>query len=193
MREKDSISEIFKKIQALKYKYALLPLSLVIMSYFLSYKLPRQSVQILSIIGLVLYLLTLYKFRLGRSSYASNSDNIISPISGKVKFVEEDESLVKIVIYKNFLDVCVIRFSFENDFWENDLLRNSKTNIQCEFSSKKIIKNVINQSLQGEIAGFNLSKMTCTVSLPKDKIKLEVKEGDKCIAGKTTLGIYNEN
>ena len=193
MNERESTIILMKKVQAQKYKYALVPLILVVGSFFLSNKLPQEIVQILSVTGMILYLMILFKFRLGRGGIHNDSNAILSPISGKVKSIEENDSIVTIKIEKSNFDACGIRFTFENDIWENDTIVNPNTNINCEFSSNKIIKNITDQSMQGNLAGFYLSKMSCIISIPLEKVKLNIKVGDKCFAGKTTLGFYNEN
>ncbi len=193
MNERKSTHNLLKEIQLLKYKYALLPLILVIGSFFLSVKLPLNTVRILSLTGMILYLILLFKFRIGRAGLETKSNEILSPVYGIIKSIEEKESNVEVVIYKNYFVPCGIRFTFDNDVWENESLVNSKTNVICNFSSKKILKNRTDQSTQGNLAGFLLSSSECVVSLPKNKIAISVKTGEKCFAGKTTLGIYNEN
>lgn len=193
MTTKESTMILLKKVQAIKYKYALVPLLLVVGSFFLSNKLPKEIVQILSVSGMLLYLMILFKFRIGHVGIEIEPTAVVSPISGKITSIDENDSIVKIKIEKNNLDPCGIRFTFDNDIWEGDSLINSKTNLSCEFSSKKIIKNITDQSTQGALAGFYLFRTSCSVCLSTDKIKANVKVGDKCFAGKTTLGFYNEN
>ena len=193
MTERESTIILMKKVQVLKYKYALIPLVLVVGSFFLSNKLPQNIVQILSTTGLILYLMILFKFRLGRVGIEMESNAILSPISGKIKSINEDNSKVEIKIVKNNFDSCAIRFTFADDEWENNCLINQNTDIKCEFSSEKILINKSEQSRQALLAGFILQPTECLISFPKEKIKANVKIGDKCFAGRTTLGFYNEN
>ena len=83
--------EYLTKIQKLKYKAAIFPILLVIISFGLNMIFELDQVKYLSIIGLIWYILIIIQFRVRRNyPPESETDIILSPIYGKITKIEDN-------------------------------------------------------------------------------------------------------
>jgi hypothetical protein len=161
--------EYLTKIQKLKYKAAIFPILLVIISFGLNMIFELDQVKYLSIIGLIWYILIIIQFRVRRNyPPESETDIILSPIYGKITKIEDNS----ITIIKGFFQAADIRYSGQN--------------IEVKINSQKTTYFEQQPTLLGKLIGIVSSSAICICEIPEDW-KIEINTDDKVIAGETIL------
>ena len=163
--------EYLTKIQKLKYRAAIFPILLVIISFGLNMIFELDQAKYLSIIGLIWYIFIIIQFRV-RRNYPPESETeiILSPIYGKVTKIEDNSIAIK----KGFFQAADIRYSGQN--------------IEVKIDSPKVIYFEKQPTLTGKLIGVVSSSATCVCEIPKGW-NIEINLGDKVVAGETILGV----
>ena len=163
--------EYLTKIQKLKYKAAIFPILLVIISFGLNMIFELDQAKYLSIIGLIWYIFIIIRFRIRRNYPPENENEIIlSPIYGKVIKIENN----LITIKKRFLQPADIRYSGKN--------------IIVKITSKYAIYFEDQSSLPGRLIGIISFSAICICEITTD-YKIELNVGNKVVAGETILAV----
>ena len=163
--------EYLTKIQKLKYKAAIFPILLVIISFGLNMIFELDQAKYLSIIGLIWYILIIMQFRVRRNVPPESELKIIlSPIYGKVTKIDDN----CITIKKGFFQPADIRYAGQNF----DVIIQSKQAIFFEEQP----------SLAGKLIGVISSSAICICKIPEEW-KVEINIGDNVVAGETILAV----
>lgn len=163
--------EYLSKIHKLKYKAAIFPILLVILSFGLNILFELDQVKYLSIIGLIWYILIIIKFRIRRNyPPESESEIVLSPIYGKVIKIEDSFITIK----KGIFQSADIRYAGQN--------------IEVRIKSKRVSYFEEQPSLVGKLIGIVSSSAICICKIPKDW-KIDIISGDKVVAGETILAV----
>ncbi|MCK5050096.1 MAG: hypothetical protein KAS53_00045 [Candidatus Cloacimonetes bacterium] len=163
--------EYLTKIQKLKYKAAIFPILLVIISFGLNLIFEIDQAKYLSVIGLIWYIFIIIRFRITRNyPPESETKNILSPIYGKVIKIEDSSITIKKGIFQSA------------DF------RYTGQNIEVKIKSKQVNYFEDQPSLTGRLIGIISSSVICICEIPNDW-KIEITIGDKVVAGETILAV----
>ena len=164
-------SEYLTKIQKLKYKAAIFPILLVIISFGSNILFELDQVKYLSIIGLIWYIFIIVKFRI-RKNYPpeSEAEIILSPIYGKIVKIEGNSITIK----KGIFQSADIRYTGQN--------------IKVKIGSKKVNYFEERPTLAGKLIGVISSSAICICEI-HGEWNIEINIGDKVVAGETILAI----
>ena len=163
--------EYLTKIQKLKYKAAIFPILLVIISFGLNMIFEFDQAKYLSVIGLIWYIFIIIQFRV-RRNYPPESETeiVLSPIYGKVTKIEGNSITIK----KGLFHAADIRHSGQN--------------IEVIIKSKQVNYFEEQPSLAGRLIGVISSSGICICGIPEGW-KIELNVGDKVAAGETILAV----
>ncbi len=163
--------EYLSKIQKLKYKTAVFPILLVIISFGSNLLFDIDQAKYLSVIGLIWYIFIIIQFRITRNfPPESETKIIISPIYGKVTKIEDGSITIKKGIFRS----ADIRYAGQN--------------IEVKIKSKQVNYFEDDPSLAGRLIGVISTPAICICEIPNDwKIKINI--GDKIVAGETILAV----
>ncbi len=161
--------EYLTKILKLKYRAAIFPILLVIISFGLNMIFELDQAKYLSIIGLIWYILIIIQFKV-RRNYPPESETEIalSPIYGKITKIEDNTITIK----KGFFQAADIRYSGQN--------------IEVKINSKKVTYFEEQPKLTGKLIGIVSSSAICICTIPENLI-IQIKIDDKVVAGETIL------
>lgn len=163
--------EYLTKIQKLKYKAAIYPILLVIISFGFNMIFEFDQAKYLSVIGLIWYILIIIQFRVRRNYPPESETNIVlSPIYGKVVKIEENSITIK----KGFFQSADFRYSGQN--------------IEVKIISKQVNYFDEQAILIGKLIGIIPSSAICICEIPNDW-KIEINTGDKVVAGESILAV----
>jgi len=162
--------EYLTKIQNLKYKAATLPIIIVVVSFGINMIFKVDIVKYCALLGLVLYVFVLMRYRIKKQVPPENSEiAILSPLHGKI--LQIDANLIK--IKKHFLEAADFR-CFSNE------------NIEIEFSKSRLFRFEDDCNVPGKLIGIIPHSVICIITIP-EKYKIEVNPGEKVEAGETIL------
>ena len=163
--------EYLSKIQKLKYKAAIFPILLVIISFGFNMIFELDQAKYLSIIGLIWYIFIIIRFRV-RRNYPPESvtEIILSPIYGKVTKIENNSITIK----KGVFQSADIRYPGQN--------------IEVKIDSGKVTYFEEQPALTGKLIGVLPSPVICICEIPDDW-EIEINIDDKVIAGETIMAI----
>ena len=163
--------EYLARIQKLKFKAAIFPILLVILSFGLNILFELEQVKYLSIIGLIWYIFIIIQFRVKRNyPLESETEIVLSPIYGKVTKIENRFITIK----KGLFQFADIRYTGQN--------------IEVRIKSKRVSYFEDQPTLAGKLFGVVSSSAICICKIPKDW-KIEINTGNKVVAGETILAV----
>ena len=157
--------ECLTKIQKLKYKAAIFPILLVVISFILNLFFELDQAKYLSIFGLIWYIFIIIQFRV-RRNYPPESETeiILSPIYGKVTKIENNSITIK----KGVFQSADIRYPGQN--------------IEVKIDSRKVTYFEEQPALTGKLIGVLPTPAICICEIPDDW-KIEIDIDDKAISG----------
>lgn len=165
--------ENLRKIQKIKYKAALIPILLVIISFVINIVFQVIFVKYIALLGLLFYIITLLRYRVKNAHPPEELDHIIlSPIHGKVIKIGDNSILIK----KGVFSAADIRSS------QSKFKINNKNIIWFERDAK----------LDGKLIGFVAESTLCNCEIPDD-YRIVTKKKDKVEAGNTILAKLEDN
>ena len=163
--------EYLTNIQKLKYKAAIYPILLVIISFGFNMIFELDQAKYLSIIGLIWYIFIIIKFRVRRNfPPESEIEIILSPIYGKITKIEDNFITIK----KGIFNSADIRFAGQN--------------IKVKIISKQVNYFEERPTIAGRLIGIISSSAICICEIPEDW-KIEINSGDKVVAGESILAV----
>ncbi len=153
--EKYNPISVITKIQKIKYKFALIPIILVVLSFISGKYLGEEISKYFALTGLILYLAITFLFKINyRYRMAEGVEaQFVFPISGKVIGKEENYLIIK----KNPFFLADIRYSGEN-FVNDDIV--GKKYIFFE-----------GKAVAGQLIGVVPFSATYKIAIPNDKIE----------------------
>ena len=163
--------EYLTKIQKLKYKAAIFPILLVVISFVLNILFELDQAKYLSIIGLIWYIFIIIQFRV-RRNYPPESETeiVLSPIYGRVTKIENNSITIK----KGVFQAADIRYPGQN--------------IEVKIDSRKVTYFEEQPTLTGKLIGVVSSSAMCICEI-LDDWKIEINIGNKVVAGETILAV----
>ena len=167
--------EYLTRIQSLKYKAATVPILIVIISFSVNLIFKIDLVKYFSLLGLLLFLFILMKYRIKRTVPSESEEEIVlAPIHGRIIKIEDNKILIK----KSFLDPADIRC-----VTNNKNVKITITNSSITWFEKEAI-------LPGKLIGIVPHSAECICELPND-YKIEVQVNQKIEAGETIIARKN--
>ncbi|MCK4653204.1 MAG: hypothetical protein KAU01_02040 [Candidatus Cloacimonetes bacterium] len=167
--------EYLTRIQSLKYKAATVPILIVIISFSVNLIFKIDLVKYFSLLGLLLFLFILMKYRIKRTVPSESEEEIVlAPIHGRIIKIEDNKILIK----KSFLDPADIR-----------CVTNNK-NVKITITNSSITWFEKNTNLLGKLIGIVPHSAECICELPND-YKIEVQVNQKIEAGETIIARKN--
>jgi hypothetical protein len=167
--------EYLTRIQSLKYKAATVPILIVIISFSVNLIFKIDLVKYFSLLGLLLFLFILMKYRIKRTVPSKSEEEIVlAPIHGRIIKIEDNKILIK----KSFLDPADIRC-----VTNNKNVKITITNSSITWFEKEAI-------LPGKLIGIVPHSAECICELPND-YKIEVRVNQKIEAGETIIARKN--
>ncbi len=167
--------EYLTRIQSLKYKAATVPILIVIISFSVNLIFKIDLVKYFSLLGLLLFLFILMKYRIKRTVPSESEEEIVlAPIHGRIIKIEDNKILIK----KSFLDPADIR-----------CVTNNK-NVKITITNSSITWFEKNANLLGKLIGIVPHSAECICELPND-YKIEVQVNQKIEAGETIIARKN--
>ena len=163
--------EYLTKIQKLKYRAAILPVLLVIISFGLNIIYEIDLAKYFSVIGLFWYIFIIIQFRVTRNHPPEiEAEIILSPIYGKVTNIEDGFITIK----KGLFQSADIRYAGQN--------------IEVKIKSNKVDYFEEQPSLSGKLIGVISSSAICICEISEDW-KIIIKIGESVVAGETILAV----
>ncbi|RLC52865.1 MAG: hypothetical protein DRI23_01815 [Candidatus Cloacimonadota bacterium] len=165
------------KIQKQKYKIAIFPILIVIISFFLHSSFQFTFLKYFSLAGLLGYVFVLMLHKVNKTvPPVCEQKHLLSPISGKIASTNNN----KIEIIKSIFDPIDIRCSTSSD------------KIDIIWKNKKPLFFEEHCQINGKLIGMLIGKVNCVLKLP-DEYKIEVEDGQKVFAGETILARISDN
>ncbi len=169
MNDQDSISNI-SRIQKAKFKRALIPILIVIISFILNGLYNYEIIKYFALSGLIWYLWIFFQFKINKIFISEDKKNaVLSPISGKV--IDLNEANIK--IKKSIFNTAEIRCSSGDE------------KISIQWSKKPVIFEM-NCNDAGKLIGYITGTTIFEINFPSD-YKLNVVCGQKITAGEEIL------
>jgi len=167
--------EYLTRIQSLKYKAATVPILIVIISFSVNLIFKIDLVKYFSLLGLLLFLFILMKYRIKRTVPSESEEEIVlAPIHGRIIKIEDNKILIK----KSFLDPADIRCVTDNK------------NVKITITNSRITWFEKEATLPGKLIGIVPHSAECICELPND-YKVEIQLGQKIEAGETIIARKN--
>ena len=162
--------EYLTKIQNLKYRTAMLPIIIVVVSFGINMIFKVDIVKYCALLGLIFYIFVMMCYRIKKQAPPEIPDTaILSPIHGKIFQIDAN----RIKIKKHILEAADLRCS-------------SKENIEIEFSKSRLFRFEDDCNMPGKLIGIIPHSVICTITIPEN-YKIEVSPGEKVEAGETIL------
>ncbi len=165
------------KIQKQKYKIAIFPILIVIISFFLHSSFQFTFLKYFSLAGLLGYVFVIMLHKVNKAvPPVCEQKHILSPISGKITSIQNNQ----IEIIKSIFDPIDIRYSSSSD------------KIDIIWKNRKPLFFEENCQLPGKLIGMIIGKSNCVLKL-SDDYEIEVEDGQKIFAGETIMAKISEN
>lgn len=190
-------------IAKIKFKWALLPIGIIVISLALQMLYDIGNLRYLSIFALLYYLVLLLLFRIDKAIGPAEENELLSPIHGKVIAIHEQDKENLIVIRKLFHHPADLRLSDDNDLIDlenagkkiDSILKHQKLSYSNEqVNSKWTLKgrNIYyfpeSGRMKGILTGIIPGNGICSYHLPKE-FTLNVEKGEKVEAGVSIIGV----
>ncbi len=183
---------VLTRIKRMQYRNQLPPLALLILSFligfvFASYNMRYPSLA-LSLIALVWYLYVGNSYRIRQKIALPETDEVYSPLTGKVHSLKRSSDLYQLKIAKSFLDVVEIRCPHESALWDGDALRFTYqgTPLVFRFEAKHLNRFEEREMKPGNVIGMISGTAICILNLPQSLVT-KLKPGDLCESGVTSI------
>ncbi len=173
----DQLLEIKKH----KWKCLWLPAVFIIASLALRELYGPGAFDLLSLVGVLIYLVIQVKYRVANNLNDIDEGDIVSPINGKIISCEKSLDKQIIVIRKGFFSPADICYPIA------DLLPNEASNLSTDYQIKGkviIIKNTHTKS--GDVYGMAPHSATVTLSIPLN-YQCQIKAKQSVISAQTIL------
>jgi len=182
------------KAMMYKYSFMAIPAIMIVVNFFMVNRMPE--LQYLSIVALCVYafLFMVYRFR---TVYAvASSNNVTSPINGKVANIQTVGNGVILTIKKPYFAPCEIVTCTASDIPNKLEIDSAQVSWQVTgyasrvtgHTSRRYVKVFITQTIteQGILVGIAPGPVTMEVFIPAT-FSVQVAVGGEVIAGQTTL------
>mgnify|MGYP006277759235 CR=1 FL=1 len=170
-----------------KYKFAAVPIAIIIISFVLFHINPNPVYKYFSIAGLFFYLFIFYIYRIRKTIPDTSPEHLLAPINGKISKVVNEN---KIIVNKSFFNPVEVRTMTSQDFLTKKsyiLIENEDLGTKAKiFSKKGKLLKYKSTDVQGQLIGFIPGNGFCEIETTSPW-KLKVQEGDKIKAGETVL------
>jgi len=162
-------------VQKAKLRAAAAPILLVLIGLGLSVYTPFLYAKYISLFGLLLYFITISRFRIRkRISSEIEMQTIYSPINGTISDTYENDAKITITIRKGFFQPAEIRCP------------SADKNVEVSFEKGKITWFERSTAQPKKMNGIVPVSAICKCSFPKE-YKLQVQKGNKVVAGESKI------
>lgn len=168
------------------------PLALLIIGFLISFLIPYFNLRYVSwaicLAAIIWYLYVGACFRFRNRIPVPSSDDLLSPLSGRIKQVKSALDSYQLVISKHALDTVEIRCPHSSSIWEEDRLKLEfrGNSLSFRFDADSLIKYEDAKMQPGEVIGLLIGKCNCQVILPRS-MPCILPSHTLCEAGSTPL------
>ncbi|PKN73441.1 MAG: hypothetical protein CVU50_01625 [Candidatus Cloacimonetes bacterium HGW-Cloacimonetes-3] len=168
------------------------PLALLALSFLVSFAVPLFAFHypslVLSFIAIIWYLYVGICYRFRERIVIPDGDLLLSPITGRVRFLKTSSDISLLKISKSPLDLIEIRSPHASSTWEEDTLRVSyqQHNLIFRFDAGHLIRFEDAPMDAGNTIGFIVGSGTVSISLP-NLLHTDLKVKDICQAGLSAI------
>ncbi|MDD3050203.1 MAG: hypothetical protein PHR06_03575 [Candidatus Cloacimonetes bacterium] len=195
MDENHNPLHILVAIQKTKYRYAAIPIIMIVFSFVSNLVAQNEINRYLAFSGLLLYAAVQFSFRFNKISPLPNEKAILSPVNGTVESINSSKDETRIVIKKSWTDQIDVRLPGNNEDFtvgSNQIKSVSSEFYEWELKTSRVFIYEENKNLPyGTLIGIALGKGACTITI-SNKCVIEIKQGDKVTSGLTILAEYTE-
>lgn len=184
--------KLLTQLKRLQYRQQIVPMALLVLSFLIGFIIPIADLRYISIamsvIAVAWYtwigMCHRFKHRIPRPE----TEELLSPVTGRVKQVKSSMDTYQLKIGKHALDCVEIRCPHPSCRWEDDNLRldYQGQSMVFRFEGGHIVKISPIALNPGEVIGFLIGSASCHLILPRTMPCL-VKPHDICEAGITPL------
>lgn len=194
--------EAIEDVHKIKYKYAIYPLTLVLLTLVVFFLFNIEEIRYVTLICFIIYLAVIYLFRINERVVIDdqNGKSLYSPVNGKIVRIKKEENKTIVIIKKNIFNRSDIRTAGCNDILSYDVqgffLKNDELDYNYDLKSSYIflLKHVVAKkepfSNTGRIIGISPFSLICTLEMPQS-IVLKVKIKQKVVSGQTIIGLVD--
>lgn len=184
--------KLLAQLKKQQYRRQLVPMALLVLSFLIGFIVPNADLRYVSItmsvIAVSWYAYEGMCHRFKNRIPRPETEELLSPITGRVKQVKSSMDTYQLKIGKHALDCVEIRCPHPSCSWEDSSLRleYQGQNMVFRFEGghiEKVSPLVMNP---GEVIGFFIGSGSCNLILPRTMPCL-VKPHDVCEAGITPL------
>lgn len=165
-----------RQAQTAKFKELLYPILVILGSFILSYFLESDLLIFISLAGFIWYIYISIRYRIHQViPVATNSNKILAPINSRV--ISKNGNKLK--LRKKWYYNCDVRTP-------------ALFKLNFELSSAKSIWFELENSLPGKLVGIVPKPAICELEIPDD-FQVNIKKGEKLIAGETVIASRKED
>lgn len=184
--------KLLSQIKKLQYRQQIPPLALLIIGFLISFVIPVFNLRYVSLaicLAAIIWFLYLgacfrYRNRIPRPS----GDDLLSPVTGRIKKVKSALDAYQLVISKHALDTVEIRCPHSSSRWDEERLKLEYRgqSLSFRFDAEKLIRLEEAEMKPGEVIGLMIGSGTCQIILPRS-LPCTLPSHTLCEAGTTPL------
>ncbi len=165
---------------------------MLVLSFLVSFAIPLFGFHypslVLSLIAITWYLYVGVCHRFKERINVPDGDLLLSPITGRVRFLKTSSGISLLKIAKNPLDLVEIRSPHATSTWEDDTLKVSyqQHNLIFRFEAEQLIRFEDASMEAGSPIGYIVGKGTVSISIP-NPLHTVLKVKDICEAGLSAI------
>lgn len=184
--------KLLTRIKRMQYRSQIPPLALLVLSFLISFVFASYNMRypslILSLISLIWFMYLRACYRIREKIAAPKTEQLLSPITGKVSSLKRSSDLYQLKIAKSFVDVVEIRCPHGSAFWEGENLRVVYQEVPLVFRFEAVNLHIFKEidMKPGNPIGMIVGNAMCSISLPQSLVTM-LKPGEICEGGVTTI------
>lgn len=184
--------KLLSQIKKLQYRQQMPPLALLIIGFLISFIIPFFDLRYVSLaiclaaIAWFLYVGACFRYR--NRIPRPTQDDLLSPITGRIKQVKSAQDAYQVVISKHALDTVEIRCPHASSHWDEQRLKLDfrGQSLVFRFDAEKLIKLEEAEMKPGEVIGLLIGSGNCQLILPRS-MPCTLPSHTLCEAGATPL------
>ena len=179
-------------IKKLQFQHQIPSLALVVIAFLLNLLMPNFNMHYpslgLALIGVIWYMYVGLCFRFKQRIPALDSTALLSPITGRIRYVKTASDISQLKIGKSAVDLVEIRSPHADCMWEGETLKlvYQGCNLTFRFEANKLIRFENANMAAGHVIGVFSGAGSCYLSLPKP-LNTGLRPKELCEAGLTSL------
>jgi hypothetical protein len=174
-----------------QYRHQIPALALLVIAFLLNFAFStylRYPAMALAFTAMIWYMYVGACFRFKQRIPAYEEENLLSPLSGRVRLLKTSSDISYLKISKHALDTVEIRSPHSSSVWEGDTLtvNYQRHNLIFRFEGKELIRFEDASMDAGSLIGMLIGNGSVSISLPRPLVS-DLKPKEICEAGLTCL------